>query len=537
MGSVEEEGSRHHNKDDEQLRALQDQLDALVTEIALQKGRSEMLELLMDDANQAIDDQDHRISGISGELDNMKKSGKWKPDWTMVEKRLGKMEERLKSVPNLDLGKLKMKRGQLGFRMTMIADKQVDTERKIDSLSKLLNMVNESQEEATNEGYSPGIMASVAQHWADHVMDVARVLVPPVPENFCEALSQTMNNVATVSAAAAAVLNLAIDLISLTASAYPLDNTVKAPRAAIRLYSAIYPILRSALMDIGRLPGPICRDDTERLRATVDLRLTLEQMARDAEVVDLTVGIGEPFLGMTNGEKDRWLPEICIGKYHIPHQQILLSSPSTFPVAGEHGLAHRHSLIMAWRNFFARKYPSLVFQTVPLYTNPLFPRVWTGSRLHSVDITSELQNAAITPIEAVEIIISWIGRALIRNAMQQDEESTKWCASSSLRIYNELRPDLVNAINTTLLYDIAHGLQGWIERMEPGKRFLYDVLLKLQEKAQADGRLVLNFGSKPAHGKASADHWLPLVGSKSYAAETDPRPPPLCAAANNGNGT
>jgi hypothetical protein len=261
----------------------------------------------------------------------------------------------------------------------------------------------------------------------------------------------------------------------------------------------------------------------------------LERLARNAEVVKLTVGIGEPFLGLTNGEKDRWLPEVCISEYKNPHHHILLSSPVVTLADDAHNTACQHSLITAWRNFFARKYPSLAFRTIPLYTNPTFPRVWTDTEPQYVDVSSELQNTLASSTEVVEILISWIGRALIANALQQDEASTRWCAGSSLRIYANLRPDLVHAINTTLLDDVAHGLQGWDEWMEQAKCFLYDALRELREKARADEQFVIDFGDKPTPGKASADHWLPHVGSKMHEAEPGPCTTPLCVAVAEDN--
>jgi hypothetical protein len=198
---------------------MQSKLDELTKEIAAQKNQGEMLELLMDDVNRTIDDQDDRINGMSSKLDDRKKGGNRKYDWTKVEERLRRTEEQLESIPIRDVEKLKIRRGQLEFRMSLMADKQVDYERKIDNLLRLLPISQRPQSETTNIGYSPEVMASIAKHWTNHVIEVARTLAPPFPDGFCEAVIKTVSNIPTVSAAAAAILNLATDLVNLAASA------------------------------------------------------------------------------------------------------------------------------------------------------------------------------------------------------------------------------------------------------------------------------------------------------------------------------
>jgi hypothetical protein len=138
--------------------------------------------------------------------------------------------------------------------------------------------------------------------------------------------------------------------------------------------------------------------------------------------------------------------------------------------------------------------------------------VWIGAAPHFDDIASELQNATMPSLEAVEIIISWVGRALIGSTLQRDEESTRWCANSSLRVYGELRADLVHMIDTAPFDDIEYESRNWIEAMKQAQHFIYEALLKLREKARLNEQFVIDIGDAPTRDKAGANRWLPNVG-------------------------
>jgi hypothetical protein len=366
-GLAEEEDAYLLNEHRDHLHALQGQFDKLLAEVASQKNQSEMLELVIDDMNRTIDDQDDRIRKMNSMLESVNRGGKGKPNWEEIESRLRETEERLEgfSVPSLE--RLKARRGQLEFRMIMMMDRQANVEQKLSQLPQLLPASREPLEETISDRYSPEIIASITKQWVAQIMEVAKALAPASSGlRFCEAFFETENNTPTASAAAAAILNLARNLVNIMASASSTNSVVTPPRAAIRLYSAIYPTIRSALIDIGRLPGPTCLNEQDRQHATANLRRMLELLARSAEVAGLTVSSGEPFLGLTDGEKDRWLPEILIGERKSNHHCILLSSSSTPLVINLRGTACRHSFIVAWRNFFMRKYPSLGFRAIPV---------------------------------------------------------------------------------------------------------------------------------------------------------------------------
>jgi hypothetical protein len=303
-------------------------------------------------------------------------------------------------------------------------------------------------------------------------------------------------------------------------------NDTAAPRAAVRLYSAIYPNIRSALIDIGRLPGPTCLDEDLRRCATADLRLTLEMVVDDAKVPGLVVGEGEPFSGMANSEKDRWLPEISTGECKTIYHRILLSSAAVPLYDNMKGFVCQHPSVEAWRRFFTHKYPSISFRGVPLYSNPIFPGLWNGTDHQCIDANPDFQNAPVAPLEAVEVLISWIGRTMVKNTMQMDDESTRMCAGGSLRSYVELRPDLVNAVNAILADSIAHGLLNWADRVERAAHFLHDTLAVLRDKAGERDPFAVESGNKPTYNSTSAHHWLPIVRARPRKVASDIRPPP-----------
>jgi hypothetical protein len=228
---------------------------------------------------------------------------------------------------------------------------------------------------------------------------------------------------------------------------------------------------------------------------------------------------------MTSDEKDRWLPKILIGECKPTHHRILLSSSPTRLVNNVEGLVGRHPFIVAWQNFFARKYPDLIFRTVPLYCSPMFPGLWTDAGHQCVDAASDFQGDPVTSIEAIEVLISWIGRAMVKNTLQSDEDSTRLRAGSYLRVYIDLHPDLVHAMNVTLLDGIAHGLQNWKEPVERAGQFLHDTLLMLRDKAGEQDQFSVELGNKPTHSNASAHHWLPVVRARPRVVAVNIRPP------------
>jgi hypothetical protein len=148
----------------------------------------------------------------------------------------------------------------------------------------------------------------------------------------------------------------------------------------------------------------------------------------------------------------------------------------------------------------------------------MFPGLRNDTGHQCIDATPDFQDVPVSPLEASEVLISWIGRIMVKNTFQTDEESTRMCAGGNLRSYIELRPDLVNAVNTTLVDGIAHGLQNWEERVERAAHFLHDTLLVLRDKAGERDPFAVELGSKPTYDNASAHHWIPVVRARPRAA-------------------
>jgi hypothetical protein len=402
---------------------------------------------------------------------------------------------------------------ELEFKVKVALDRQMGVERQLDALWRLMAQGQEAEPEATNRLYSPQVIAGIVQHWTTHILNVAESMMPFAHKlQLYKSFTQTGHNIPTASAAAAAILNLASELaehMATITAGRDLEATA-GPRNALHLYSTVYPTLRTALIDIARVPGPWRDDEELRERATEELRKTLTGLAQRANVSGASVQPGEAFTGLSNSASDRWLPRIQLGESLPPYHNLLLSNP---PLIGAESSTCRRTSVVSWQNYFARKHPALVALHTPLFAEPMFPCPWSVHPSCAIEANIDSEWGWLGTTDAVEALLSWIGRALLTSGLQhcdKDMHARAWSVQA-LEVYNALRSDLVHALDTLLRNDVAHGLRNWPDKINISVNFIAAVLLKLEETHSGRIGLIVDAGEGPSEEKVEAALWLPTV--------------------------
>ena len=60
---------------------------------------------------------------------------------------------------------------------------------------------------------------------------------------------------------------------------------------------------------------------------------------------------------------------------------------------------------------------------MPLFITPLFPSLSSDDLRQVQDIAQDVEQVPLTGVDAVDFIVSWIGRALLRASDHEDEDA------------------------------------------------------------------------------------------------------------------
>jgi hypothetical protein len=190
---------------------------------------------------------------------------------------------------------------------------------------------------------------------------------------------------------------------------------------------------------------------------------------------------------------------------------ILLSSPPLNSIDNLDSFHCSHPSVVAWHNFFVRKYPSLALTPIPLYCRPLYPTVSETNHVHAIDTSESAIDTWTTGVEAMGTLVSWIGRSMIGSSTKDDEEESALCAEHAITTFNALRPDLATAIESLVAGSIAHGFINNGAPFEDASKFLVDVLGELQRLSLRKDRYDVAAISLIDTNEWVADRWLPRV--------------------------
>jgi hypothetical protein len=402
----------------------------------------------------------------------------------------------------------------LKTKLDLLLDGHYNLARRFDHMARIVPIIHDVPVAPSLEHYPPRIVAAVTQHWLTHVLEAAKPLLPGI-YNFrlFEFWRDTVTNVVTTSAATAAMLRVAIDLVahaSQSVGANSLESST-GPRFALRLYSLIYPTIRNALISIAQMPGPWCRDSKAQRQATDELKSFLIKLVLDANLNNVSVTLGDPFIGFAKTPNDRWLPTIQWGGAQPEDHHILLTTPPLSSLDDIDIHMCRHPAIQAWQQLLVRKFPFLALDSTPLYAEPKFPCPWTthpstAKNIAHIDITIRSTGA-----ESAETLLSWIGRSMLSSSLREDEEATHQCAADALIAYIGMRIDLCSAIDTTLRGEIAHGMTYIPSSLITAARYIDQVLERLAELAEGECTFMVYRKSELSVANAEADDWMPRV--------------------------
>jgi hypothetical protein len=390
-------------------------------------GQGGMLNVELRECRKSLRDAKERMDDMKG----------WSERVQGIEDRVEKLASRDGNLGRESNNELE----QLRFHVSLLADGHTLLMRQFDYYTRFVLRGEDLAVLHSPEGFPAEVVAKSAQHWMGHVIDAAKQLMPGVLSPALTAdLLQRLGNCQSTNSALAGILWIAHDLLSAaqaTVSASANDTCLKA-RAALRLYTGIYTSIRQALVSTAMAPGAWRRDATLQIAATEGLFHYVSSLVSKADLSDAQVTYGEPYIGLTDSPKDRWLPLIVYGDHKPEFPHLLLSTPPNTAFDSLDSFMCSHPSIISWQGFFVRKFPSLALDRVPLFCTPVFPCPWSEPPCPTTDSTATAKYEWTSGADAVQALVSWAGRALLASSLRKDETATLHCARHALTTYSEL---------------------------------------------------------------------------------------------------
>jgi hypothetical protein len=161
---------------------------------------------------------------------------------------------------------------------------------------------------------------------------------------------------------------------------------------------------------------------------------------------------------------------------------------------------------VSWYSLFVRKYPVLVHETIPFFAEPLFPCPWTYHPAVAKDATLTKIGAWMNGADTAEVMISWIGRALLAKGLDSADIGNMIEVSHTLMTYKSLHLDLCSAIDTWLCNDLVHGMATAPTKLDIVSLFLKAVLTKLKESSNTGERYGLILGQHLSMSNLDAEN-------------------------------
>jgi len=406
-------------------------------------------------------------------------------------------------------GGLSQKVDEITFKTDVMIDDQYATMEKIESISRVVQAAqNEVSPISTIEAFSPEIVTSIARRAVQALLNQAGELRPDIfTFEASEALTDTVQNIKSTSAAIATTLHITHDRVS---SVFQTElcctaSTSLSAKEALRFYNQIYWLTRDTLITIAHTPGPWCRNTTDQQTATTTLRHLIHNLAESSNT-SVRVSNGDGYAGVTETAVDRWLPAITFSS-SLSHPQPLLSlSPRVLP-------SNTRDCTLAltcWFNFFGHKYPFLILHEIPLHACPRYPDPFTNPTLVTTNIADEVQDTRISGYDSVQILISWIGRAVLASTAHEDEDIAKTMASSALTTMIDIRADLCNAVDGLTRAELTSSAIVPLRAFDIASEFLEHVLISLKGHC-VDERHSIVPGIAASISRIAAGYWLPRV--------------------------
>ena len=209
---------------------------------------------------------------------------------------------------------------------------------------------------------------------------------------------------------------------------------------------------------------------------------------------------------MTETTADKWLPAISFGSSAPRLQPLLSLSPGvSFNDNCDSTLA-----LTCWFNFFGHKYPFLILHDSPLHAYPHYPDPFTSHSFVTTNIADEVQDTRISGYESVEILISWIGRAVRASTTQEDNVITKMLASTALTAMVGIRADLCNAVDGLMRAELTSSVIIPLRAFDIASEFLEHVLVSLKELCADECHSIVP-SIAASISRIAASYWLPRV--------------------------
>ena len=301
------------------------------------------------------------------------------------------------------------------FKTNIITDDQYVMLERIEDVSCIVQATQSKVSPITTvESFSPKIIMSLACRAIQILFNHAGELQPSIfTFEAGEVLTNTVQNIKSMSAAIATTLHITHDMVSLVyqTELCHAGSTPLGTREALWFYNQLYWLTRDTLVTITRIPGPWCRNTADQQIATATLHHLIHNPARSSNM-EVCITNGDGYAGMMETIADKWLPAISLGSSAL-HPQPLLSLSLGVSLNNNHDST---LALTCWFNFFGHKYPFLILHNVPLHACPCYPDPFMSPPSVTVDIADEAQDIHISGYEGIQILISWIGCAVLASA-------------------------------------------------------------------------------------------------------------------------
>jgi hypothetical protein len=451
--------------------------------------------------DEAVDLCNVNTSALNDALRNVEKTGEY------LKADVRECIEASQEATQLTMDLVNKKVDQGAFKLHWLLDTCAGLSRRIDGVANTIAANQVSVPVKFIESYPPDVLLGLVMNALRRLVDRARELLPEVFVGAkCNALTQTISNITSTPAAAAAVLQIAIKMVT-TILYTDQDDFERYAKITVHFYHAIYSQFREELIMIARLPGPQCRDSSAQRRATFELHEVLRLALCHAKIDGLKWSNGECFAGTEDTLSDKWLPLL----YFFPHHA---ASVCRYPMNLCHSASHKidqTTLLTNWYNSFGRKFTSLLLYQAPLFARPLYPDPQQSPPLMVIDIEQEQRGVSLSGADAAVIFLSWIGRSLLLNGFHNNQDIAKPYAMMALATAKDIFEDLCHATDSFLRTDLAHGIVIPPGDFSDAPKFLFEVFNRLKELSGVSNRYQINPNKDISINGLQARRWLPRV--------------------------
>ena len=207
----------------------------------------------------------------------------------------------------------------LQFKWELLLDNHNILRHQFDCLARMIMNSSNMVPPWIAEQRTAEVTSASVKHWLSHLMDAGKAAIPEAfSAKTLELAQYRIDRCAGPSAAVAALLWSTLDFLTIawemTGAKGCLPST--STSTTLRLYNTLQPVVRHAIITLAHAPGGWAFDSQSQILATNDLTSFLNKLVLSSGIKELSIALGEPFLGFAKNTHNRWLPTLSYGSQY-----------------------------------------------------------------------------------------------------------------------------------------------------------------------------------------------------------------------------